>query len=67
MKALVLEEYSRFVYKDVSEPVLGTTGVMVRVKVEPFITAVAPFAEGAKWFRRLYRNEKDLLKVILEP
>ncbi|MGD8446239.1 MAG: alcohol dehydrogenase catalytic domain-containing protein, partial [Desulfobacterales bacterium] len=32
MKALVLEEYNRFVYKDVSEPVIGTTDVMVRVK-----------------------------------
>jgi L-iditol 2-dehydrogenase len=37
------------------------------VRVEPFITAVAPLAEGAKWFQRLYRNEKGLLKVILEP
>jgi L-iditol 2-dehydrogenase len=37
------------------------------LKVDPFITAVAPLAEGAKWFRRLNRNEKDLLKVILEP
>jgi L-iditol 2-dehydrogenase len=37
------------------------------LKVDPFITAVAPLAEGAKWFRRLYRNEKDLLKIILEP
>jgi L-iditol 2-dehydrogenase len=35
--------------------------------VDPLITAVAPLAEGAEWFRRLYRNEKDLLKVILEP
>jgi L-iditol 2-dehydrogenase len=37
------------------------------LKVDPLITAVAPLAEGAEWFRRLYRNEKDLLKVILEP
>jgi L-iditol 2-dehydrogenase len=37
------------------------------VKVEQFITAVAPLAEGAKWFQRLYRNENGLLKVILEP
>ena len=37
------------------------------LKVDPIITAVAPLAEGAKWFGRLYRNEKDLLKVILEP
>jgi L-iditol 2-dehydrogenase len=37
------------------------------LKVDPLITAVAPLGEGAKWFRRLYRNEKGLLKVILEP
>ena len=37
------------------------------VKLDSFISAVAPLAEGAKWFRRLYRNEKGLLKVILEP
>ena len=32
MKALVLEEYNHFVYKDVPEPVLGTDDVMVRVR-----------------------------------
>jgi len=32
LNALVLEEYNDFVYKDVSEPVLGTNDVMVRVK-----------------------------------
>jgi L-iditol 2-dehydrogenase len=31
LKALVLEEYNHFVYKDVPEPVLGTNDVMVRV------------------------------------
>jgi L-iditol 2-dehydrogenase len=36
------------------------------VKVDPLISAVAPLAEGAKWFRRLYQKEKGLLKVILE-
>lgn len=37
------------------------------VKVDSLITAVAPLAEGDRWFRRLYQKEKDLLKVILEP
>jgi L-iditol 2-dehydrogenase len=37
------------------------------VKVDSLITAVAPLAEGDKWFRRLYQKEKGLLKVILEP
>ena len=32
MKALVLEEYNHFVYKDVPEPVLGMNDVLVRVK-----------------------------------
>ena len=32
MKALVLEEYKHFVHKEVSEPVLGTSDVMVGVK-----------------------------------
>ena len=32
MKALVLEEYNHFVYRDVPEPVLGTDDVMVRVE-----------------------------------
>ena len=144
MKALVLEEYNHFVYKDVPEPVLGTDDVMVRVRacgicgsdvhgmdgstgrripplimgheasgviagvgsnvnlplqtvvtgeftingscasrgeypacldmiaagtvdVDPLITAVAPLAEGDRWFQRLYQKEKGLLKVILEP
>ena len=32
MKALVLEEYNRFVYKDVTDPVIKTDEVLVRVK-----------------------------------
>ena len=31
MKALVLEEYNHFIYKDVPEPVIGTNDVLVRV------------------------------------
>ena len=37
------------------------------LKLDPIISAVAPLAEGAAWFERLYRGEEDLLKVILEP
>ena len=37
------------------------------VDVDPLISAVAPLAEGASWFERLYRREPGLLKVILTP
>lgn len=37
------------------------------IKVEPLITAVAPLAEGPVWFDRLYRQEPNLMKVILKP
>lgn len=37
------------------------------VDVEPLISATAPLAEGASWFRRLHQHEQKLLKVILEP
>jgi L-iditol 2-dehydrogenase len=43
---------------------LMAKGVM---KVEPLITAVAPLAEGPAWFDRLYRQEPNLMKVILKP
>jgi threonine dehydrogenase-like Zn-dependent dehydrogenase len=33
----------------------------------PLISAVAPLAEGAAWFERLYRKEPGLLKVVLKP
>jgi len=33
----------------------------------PLVSAVAPLAEGATWFDRLYRKEPGLLKVILKP
>ncbi len=38
-----------------------------RVNVDSFISARAPLSEGAAWFDRLYRQEPDLMKVILEP
>ena len=37
------------------------------VNVDSLITAIAPLAEGDRWFQRLYQKEKGLLKVILEP
>jgi L-iditol 2-dehydrogenase len=37
------------------------------VDVAPMVSAVAPLADGAKWFDRLYRKEPGLLKVILTP
>jgi len=37
------------------------------VNVNALISAVAPLSEGAKWFKRLYNKESDLLKVILVP
>ncbi len=37
------------------------------LKAAPVISAVAPLADGAGWFDRLYRKEAGLLKVILKP
>jgi L-iditol 2-dehydrogenase len=37
------------------------------INVDALISAVAPLAEGASWFERLYKGEPDLIKVILEP
>jgi L-iditol 2-dehydrogenase len=37
------------------------------VRVDPLISAVAPLADGASWFQRLYGREPGLLKVILKP
>jgi len=38
-----------------------------RVNVDALISAVAPLAEGAEWFERLYKGESGLYKVILVP
>jgi L-iditol 2-dehydrogenase len=37
------------------------------VQVAPLISAVAPLADGAEWFERLYRKEPGLIKVVLTP
>ena len=35
------------------------------INVDALVSAVAPLAEGASWFERLYRDEPSLMKVIL--
>lgn len=37
------------------------------VKVDALVSKVAPLAEGAEWFRKLYNQEEGLMKVILTP
>jgi len=37
------------------------------IRVDRLISAVAPLAEGAEWFDKLYRHEGNLMKVILQP
>jgi threonine dehydrogenase-like Zn-dependent dehydrogenase len=43
--------------------------MMARQAIDPaaLLSAVAPLAEGAVWFDRLYRKEAGLLKVVLTP
>lgn len=38
-----------------------------RINVDALISQIAPLAEGAQWFERLYQREAGLMKVILEP
>ena len=38
-----------------------------KVKVDRFISAIAPLEEGPRWFDRLHRREPGLLKVLLKP
>ena len=38
-----------------------------QINVKPLISAVAPLAEGAQWFERLYARHPGLMKVILQP
>lgn len=37
------------------------------INVDALMSAVAPLAEGAAWFDRLYQGEAGLMKVILQP
>jgi L-iditol 2-dehydrogenase len=38
-----------------------------KIQVKPLITAVAPLADGPRWFERLYAREPNLMKVVLTP
>jgi len=38
-----------------------------KIQVKPLISAVAPLAEGARWFERLYAREPNLTKIVLSP
>jgi L-iditol 2-dehydrogenase len=38
-----------------------------RVNVDALVSAVAPLADGASWFQRLFAGERGLMKVILTP
>lgn len=38
-----------------------------KIDARALVSAVAPLAEGASWFGRLYAREPGLLKVVLEP
>ena len=37
------------------------------IDVDTMISAVAPLADGARWFERLHDREPGLMKVILAP
>ena len=37
------------------------------IDVAPLISAVAPLADGAAWFKRLYEGNEGLMKVVLQP
>jgi L-iditol 2-dehydrogenase len=37
------------------------------INVDSLISATAPLADGAEWFRRLYEPGNNLMKVILNP
>jgi L-iditol 2-dehydrogenase len=38
-----------------------------KIRVKPLITAVAPLADGPRWFARLHAREPNLMKVVLAP
>jgi len=38
-----------------------------QINVDALVSEVAPLADGAAWFEKLYRQEKGLMKVILTP
>jgi L-iditol 2-dehydrogenase len=38
-----------------------------KIDVTAFMSATAPLDDGAKWFDRLHKGEKGLMKVLLKP
>src|SRR3954462_505993 len=38
-----------------------------KLNVNAILSAEAPLQEGPSWFERLYKKEKDLMKVVLKP
>jgi L-iditol 2-dehydrogenase len=38
-----------------------------KIQVKPLITAIAPLADGPRWFARLHAREPNLMKVVLAP
>lgn len=38
-----------------------------KIDVDAILSAEAPLSEGAQWFKRLYKNEPGLIKVVLKP
>jgi L-iditol 2-dehydrogenase len=38
-----------------------------QIDVAPMLSAIAPLAEGPRWFERLYAHEANLMKVVLTP
>ena len=37
------------------------------IQVKPLISAIAPLADGPRWFARLHAREPNLMKVVLTP
>jgi L-iditol 2-dehydrogenase len=37
------------------------------IRVDAMLSAIAPMAEGPRWFERLYQGEPNLMKVVLTP
>ena len=38
-----------------------------QIDTRPLVSIEAPLSKGAEWFHKLYKKEKDLVKVILKP
>lgn len=69
LQAVVTRELSVMGSCAISGEYDACLGMLARgaVKVDPFISAVAPLEEGEIWFNKLYNQEDGLMKVILKP